>query len=91
MPRDKSRIVSGFFQFCQGRRHPFLFQERVQDLVIPGERRHDLHPEVPALPDPPVVVAVFAAEAAEMLVFAAVEGLAALQAGSFLVNLFSVS
>ena len=39
MPRDKSRIVSGFFQFRQFRRHPLHFQERVEDFVVAVERR----------------------------------------------------
>ena len=80
MTCDKSRIESGFFQFREFRRHPLVFQERVEDLVVLGKDRDDLHPHVPALLDHPVVPFVFAAETAELLVFPAIELFPAFQA-----------
>lgn len=88
---DESRFIAGFRQFFQAGRGFPLFEQAVEDFVIPVQYRDDLQAVLPPLPALPVVPFVLAQYAAELLVLASVEVLAAFRAVAFARGILFVS
>ena len=68
MSCDESRIESGFRQFIEADRGALVAQHGIEDGIIVCQDGHDVRLDLPPLPDFPVVVAVLAADAAELFV-----------------------